>query len=314
MSKSTPVAAAPSSKYFDPETLARIRPLGMRARTVVEGLVAGMHRSPTRGHSIEFAQHREYVPGDDLRQVDWKVYARSDRFYLKQYEDETNLVAYFLLDQSESMRYGCADSKTGGVPGLSKLEYAQLVACCLAYLTIAQQDSAGLITFSGGVDDWLPASSAPSRLEDMIRVMEAAEGTKRTNIADVLQAVAQRINKPSLMIIASDFFDDVEKILQTLKMIRFQGHDVIVLHVLHPDERNFPFDHMARFEGLEDAAFVMADPLMIAGAYRQAVKSFEQSLRIGCQQVNADYFALQTDESLALRLPEILAHRLSKRS
>lgn len=297
-----------SQKYFDPETLARIRPLALRARTVVEGLVAGMHRSPLRGHSIEFAQHREYVPGDDLRQVDWKVYARSDRYYLKQYEDETNLICYFLLDQSDSMQYGAQ------LGGLSKLEYAQLIVCCLAHLTIAQQDSAGLITFSTGVDDWLPASGAPSRLDDMINIMESAKGGRRTDIAEVLREAVQRISKPSLLVIVSDLLDDVERLLQTLKMARYAGHDVIVLQVLHPDERTFPFDRMARFEGLEEASFVMTDPIMIAGAYRQAFKSFEQKLHVGCQRVDADYVALQTNESLALKLPQILAHRLAKRS
>jgi uncharacterized protein (DUF58 family) len=296
------------NKYFDPETLARIRPFALRARTAVEGLVVGMHRSPLRGHSIEFAQHREYVPGDDLRLVDWKIYARSDRYYLKQYEDETNLVCYFLLDQSTSMQYGA------GTGGLSKLEYAQLIVVCLAYVTIAQQDSAGLITFSAGIDDWLPASGANSRLEDMIKVLEAGQGTQRTKIAETLQAAAQRISKPALLIIASDFFDDVDETLRALKIIRHMGHDVIVLHVLHPDEKKFPFDQMACFEGLEEAASIMTDPLLIAGAYRQALHAFEQRLRVGCQQVNVDYFALQTDESLAYRLPEILAHRLAKRS
>ena len=297
-----------SQKYFDPETLARIRPLGLRARTLVEGLVAGLHRSPLRGHSIEFAQHREYAPGDDLRQVDWKVYARSDRYYLKQYEDETNLVCHILLDQSQSMQY------RGQKSSLSKLEYAQLVACSLAYLVITQQDSAGLVAFSNAIDDWLPPSSAASQFDDMIRVMEKMQGKGRTRLPQVLSEVTQRIRRPSLIVLISDMLDDVDELLQSLKMVRHAGHDLVLLQVLDEEEITFPFDQMSRFEGLEDLLHVMTDPLLIAGSYRRAMAEFQKRIRIGCQQMNADYFLLRTDESLATTLPRILASRAAKRS
>lgn len=296
-----------SQKYFDPETLARIRPLGLRARTLVEGLVAGLHRSPLRGHSIEFAQHREYVPGDDLRQVDWKVYARSDRYYLKQYEDETNLICYFLLDQSESMQY------QGRSSSLNKLEYAQLVACSLAYLTVSQQDSAGLIAFSDTIDDWLPASSSPNQLEDMIRIMEAVQGDRRTALPEVLSEITQRLRKSSLLVLISDLLGDADALLRALKRTRHAGHDLILLHVLDPDEWTFPFDQMTQFSGLEHLPDVLTDPLMIAGAYRKAIADFQAQIHRGCQQLDADFFSLRTDESLATALPRVLATRLARR-
>lgn len=295
-----------SQKYFEPDTLARIRPLGLRARTLIEGLVAGLHRSPLRGHSIEFAQHREYTPGDDLRQLDWKVYARSDRYYLKQYEDETNLICYFLLDQSESMVY------QGSQSALSKLEYGQLIACSLAYLIVTQQDSAGLVTFSTAIDDWIPPSSSPSQLEDMIRVMERGKRTPKTQLAEVLKECNSRIPKPSLIVLISDLFDTAQQTLQALKLLRYAGHDAMLLHVLDQDEVQFPFDQMSQFEGLEDTSSVMTDSLLIAGAYRRAMAEFQKELELGCQQLDVDFFSLRTDESLAAALPRILAKRLAR--
>lgn len=299
-------------KYFDPETLARIGPLGLRARTLVEGLVAGLHRSPTRGHSIEFAQHREYVAGDDLRQVDWKVYARSDKYHLKQYEDETSLTCYLLVDHSQSMLYGDRGlqsdrADTGG--GLSKLQYAQLIAVSLAYLVIEQRDFAALMVFSDGIDDWLPPSGSPAQFEDMISVMERAGHPPKTNLANVLQQASQRLPRRGLVVLISDLLDDVQPVLKSLRLLRLMGHDALLIHVLDRDEVDFPFDSMARFEGLENQPHVVADPRMIAQAYRQAVKEFCQQLEVGCRQIDIDYFRVLTDQSLAASLPGILAAR-----
>lgn len=301
-----------SQKYFDPETLARIGPLGLRARTLVEGLVAGLHRSPVRGHSIEFAQHREYVPGDDLRQVDWKVYARSDKYHLKQYEDETSLTCYLLVDHSESMLYGQRglQSELGKTAsGLSKLQYAQLIAFSLAYLVIEQRDFAALLTFSDGIDDWLPPSGSPAQFEDMISVMERASHHPKTDLANVLQQASQRLARRGLVILISDLLDDVQAVLKSLRLLRLMGHDALLIHVLDRDEVDFPFDSMARFEGLENQPHVIADPRLIAQAYRQAVKEFCQQLEVGCRQIDIDYFRVLTDESLAASLPGILAAR-----
>lgn len=297
-----------SQKYFDPETLARIRPLGLRARTLVEGLVAGLHRSPLRGHSIEFAQHREYVPGDDLRQVDWKVYARSDRYYLKQYEDETNLVAYLLLDTSESMQY------RGPASSLSKLEYAQLVAFSLAYLVITQQDSVGLATFSADVDRWLPPSGHAGQLDDVIHLMETAPTQQRTDLARVVELTSQRCTKPGVVVLISDLLDDQQKLLAALKRLRYQRHDVLLIHVLDESELSFPFDRSTRFEGLEGLPEIVTDPLMIGSAYRRAMIAFCREIEAGCEQIGVDYHRIATNESLASSLPPLLARRLASRS
>lgn len=297
-----------SPKYFDPETLAQIQPLGLRARTLVEGLIAGLHRSPLRGHSIEFAQHREYAPGDDVRQVDWKVFARSDKYYLKQYEDETNLSCYLLLDQSESMQY------QGDASSLSKLEYAQLVVCSLAYLVVMQQDRVGLVTFSSEIDDWLHASSSPSQFEDMIRVMQKENPDQRTDLAGVVEQVVRRAGKPGLLVLISDMFDDMERLLGMLKMVRHAGYDAMLLHILDRDELTFPFEQMSRFEGLEDPSHLVTDPHLIGGIYRKAIARFCRELESGCQQLDMDYFCLQTDQSLAVALSRVLASRLGRRS
>lgn len=292
-----------SQKYFDPETLARIGPLGLRARTLVEGLVSGLHRSPLRGHSIEFAQHREYAPGDDLRQVDWKVYARSDKYYLKQYEDETSLTCYLLVDHSESMLYGDR--------GLSKLQYAQLIAFSLAYLVIEQRDFVALMTFSDAIDDWLPPSGSPAQFEDMVSLMEQAVNHRRTNLPSVLEQAAQRLSRRGLVVLISDLLDDADAVLRALRLLRLSGHDAMLIHVLDRDEVDFPFDTMSRFEGLEDLPHLVTDPRLIATAYRQAMADFCRQLEVGCRQIDIDYFRVLTDESLASSLPRLLAARSS---
>ena len=293
-----------SPTYFDPETLSRIQPFSLRVRTLIEGLMAGMHRSQLHGHSIEFAEHREYTPGDDVRQVDWKVFARSDRYYLKQYEDETTLNCYLLLDQSESMSY------RGETSPLSKLEYARLVACSLLYLVIHQQDRAGLLTFSSQLDGFLPAQASPTQLEDAIRLLEQpGSHGKKTAIAKTLEEALHRITRPGLIVLVSDLFCDIPDTTRAFKLARHAGHDLMVLHILDSDELLFPFDSMSCFEGLEDALRFTLDPLMIAGAYRKAIHEYKEQLRTHCQELGAEYFELQTCDSLATRLPQILASR-----
>lgn len=296
------------TKYFDPETLARILPLGLRARTLVEGLVAGLHRSPLRGQSLEFSQHREYVPGDDLRQVDWKVYARSDKHYVRQYEDETNLTAMILLDESESMEYRSNPN------GLNKLEYAQLVACSLGYLITAQHDSVGLATFTESIGAWLRPGSSPAQLDDMIRLMEQIRNqSKKSHVPQILQLCMDRLNKPNLIILLSDLLDNAAEMLRSFELLRLAGHDLLVLQVLDPWELSFPFDQAAEFAGLESIPALNVDPLMIAGAYRRAMNDFCRELELGCLKRDADYYRLCSDQSLALSLPQVLGRRSLRR-
>ncbi len=297
-----------SQKYFDPETLARIGPLGLRARTLVEGLVAGLHRSPLKGHSVEFAQHREYAPGDDVRQIDWKVFARSDKVYVKQYEDETNLLCYFLLDTSESMTYRSANSP------LSKLQYSQLLVASLTYLVISQQDSVALGAFSSQLDAWLPPSSSPSQFDDMLHVLENTPSNPRTNLGDVLRQLSARISRPGVVVLVSDLLDDLQRLTSALKLLKFQRHDVIVLQVLDAAELEFPFDQATRFVGLENMPEVIADARLIASAYRREMMQFCARIEATCREADIDYFRLKTNQSLAHSLPPILARRRRRRS
>jgi uncharacterized protein (DUF58 family) len=292
-----------SAKYFDPETLARIQPLGLRARSLVEGLIAGQHRSPLKGRSIEFAQHREYTPGDDTRQVDWKVYARSDKIYLKQFEDETNLQCTLLLDTSESMTFRGPESP------LSKLEYAQLVAASLGYLVLSQQDAVGLATFTNTIETWLAPSASPTRFDDILHALEAPLAQVRSDISYAINLLAQRLRRPGLVVLISDLIGDADRTLAALKLLKYQRQDVLVLQVLDRLETDFKLDRPTRFIGLEGLPSVATDPRFIGAAYRRAMHDFLQRLRGGCEQLAMDYQLLTTDQSLGMALTHVLARR-----
>ena len=218
---------------LDSRMLARLQGLPLRARSTVEGYLSGVHRSPFHGFSIEFSEHREYAPGDDLRYLDWKVFGRTDKYYLKQFEDETNLVCHLLLDTSESMRY-----RSDAAP-CSKLEYAQRAAAALAYLVLHQQDSAGLVTFDSEIRSLVRANSNPSHLKQLLHVMEGASAGRKTSIGPIFHDLAQRLRKRGIVIVLSDLFDDVEVMLTGLKHLRHRRHEVIVMHVLDPAETGF---------------------------------------------------------------------------
>lgn len=292
-----------SQKYFDPETLAKLSSLRLRSETLIEGVLAGAHRSPLHGHSVEFAQHREYAFGDDLRSVDWKVFARTDKYYVKQFEDETSLSCYMLLDQSESMLYQGAGSY------LSKLEYAQLIACSLSYLVIRQQDSSGLVTFSGGVDDWLAASSSPATFAEMIRILENSRVNPRTSIEQMVEQVVGRLSRRSMLVLISDLLEESDSLVSAFRLAKSAGHDLLVIGILDPDELEFPFDLPTCFEGLEAAGNMLTDPLLIGGAYRDAMAESRRELKNQCGNLNIDFFDITTRESPAVHLPQILASR-----
>lgn len=290
-------------KYLDPQTLARLQGLEVRARSIVEGYVSGVHRSPFHGFSIEFAEHREYVPGDDLRYVDWKVFGKTDKIYLKQYEEETNLVAYLLLDASESMRYQDESSP------LSKLEYAKCAAASLAYLILQQQDSVGLVTFDNKIRTVVRASSNPSHLKQLLHVMEISPAEKKTATGPIFHELAERLSKRGVVIILSDLFDDVNAMLAGLKHFRHRRHDVIVMHVLDPSELDFPFRHTTLFKGLEELPDVLTDPRSLRKAYLKEFGSYLQSVKRGCRAHHADYVLLRTDQPLDLVLSSYLSKR-----
>jgi uncharacterized protein (DUF58 family) len=292
--------------YLLPETLARLKGLSLKARLIVEGYVAGLHKSPYQGFSVEFAEHREYVAGDDLRYVDWKLYGKSDRIYLKQFEEETNFACYLLLDTSESMQY-----RSERAP-LSKLDYARHVAAALAYLVIRQQDAAGLATFDTAVTQFVRASSRPAHLKQLFHVMELAPGRGETSIGPIFHDLAERIKKRGLVIILSDLFDDPESTILGLKHFRHRRHDVSVMQVIDPAEQDFPFEDPTLFKGLEGLPEQMTDPRALQRAYRREFDAFLRRIRGGCRDLHMEHVLLRTDRPLETALSSFLAQRMAR--
>lgn len=293
-------------KYLDPQTLAKVQNLDLAARQIVEGYVSGSHKSPFHGFSAEFAQHREYAVGDDLRYVDWKVYAKSDRYYLKQFEAETNFTCYLLLDCSESMRYKSADA------ALSKWEYGRLVAAALAYVVIKQQDAAGVCTVSDKVNDFLRPASQPTHLKQIYYTLENTPVAGESGLGKVFHELAERINRRSLIIIISDLFDDLESVLLGLKHFRHRKHDVSLLQVIDPAEQDFPFQEPVLFHGLENLPEQMVEPRALKKAYQEEFEKFLKTVQRGCRDLKLDYSLIRTDQSLDVALSAFLSHRQSR--
>jgi uncharacterized protein (DUF58 family) len=265
-----------------------------------------MHPSPYHGFSVEFAEHREYVPGDDVRHVDWKVWSKTDKLYLKQYEEETNLLLYLLLDTSESMAYASGDN-------VSKFKYAQLVVAALAYLVLQQQDSVGLALFDDAVRRYLKPAGQPSHLKELIHLLDVTPAREKSDLGAVLHDLSERFKKRGVIAIFSDLFDDVSKVLSGLKHFRHRRHEVIVFHVLDPAEIEFPFRDPTLFKGMEGLPDVMADPYALRKAYREEIVGFLDGIKKGCRLIDIDYVPLRTDESLDVPLSAYLASRSARR-
>lgn len=301
-----PSTAESPPNFLDPHVLAKLEGLQLRAKRVVEGYVAGLHRSPYQGFSIEFAEHREYVPGDDLRYVDWKVFGKTDKVYLKQFEEETNLISYLLLDTSESMRYQGPDAP------LSKLEYAQCVAAALAYLVLQQQDSVGLVTFDNEVRQLVRPSSNPTQLKQLLAVMEQSRPERKTRTGPIFHDLAERLARRGIVLVVSDLFDDVPAMLGGLKHFHHRRHDLVVLHIMDPAELDFPFRRITLFKGYEQLGDVLTEPASLRRAYQAEVESFLSQVRRGCREQQADYLLVRTDQPLDVVLSTFLAARAKR--
>jgi uncharacterized protein (DUF58 family) len=292
-------------KYLDPRTLASLEGLDLQARMVVEGYVAGMHPSPYHGFSVEFAEHREYVPGDDIRHVDWKVWSKTDKLYLKQYEEETNLLLYLLLDTSESMGYHSGENVT-------KLLYAEFIAAALAYMVLQQQDSVGLALFDDAVRRYLKPAGQPSQLKELFHLMDVTPAREKSDLGLVFNDLAERFKKRGVVAVFSDLFDDVSRVITGLKHFRHRRHEVIVFHILDPAEIDFPFREPTNFKGLEGMADILTDPHALRRAYQDELQSFLRAMEKECRMIDIDYVPLRTDQSLDVPLSGYLASRSAR--
>ena len=290
-----------SRRYLHPEAIARIARLELRARAVVEGVLAGLHASPFKGQSVEFLQHREYVRGDDLRRVDWKVWGRQDRLYVKEFEEETNLRLALVVDASASMDYASGP--------LSKYDCAATLAASLAWLALSHGDAAGCTVFDDRVRASVPARTKRSQLASVVEVLETPRGGRGTAFLPVLRSLAETLPRRGLVVVVSDLLGDRDGVFQGLRFLRRRGHDLVLLHVLDDDELEFPFDGPTRFEGLEIAAELACNPRALRAGYLAALEEFLAESRRRAAAARCDYSLVRTCEPLDAALVKFLSRR-----
>ncbi len=292
--------------YLDPQVLSKIHRLDLRARLIVEGFMSGRHRSPFHGFSVEFASYREYAPGDDLKHLDWKVFSRTDRHYVKQYEQETNFAAYLLLDLSESMRY------QGARAPMSKFDYAASAAAALAFLITQQQDAVGLALFDEELRKFLPASANPVQLQQLIHEFEAAQPVRKTRVEKIFHDLAEKLHKKEMIILLSDLFVPLDGLFDGLAHFRHRKHEVLVLHVMDDDELGFSFEGNTLFRGLEALPQLLVEPRTVRKTYLEAVGRFCAEVKRRCASGRMDYRLINTKDPLDVALATFLAARAAR--
>src|SRR5262245_43726671 len=281
-------------RFFDPKVIARIARLDLRAQKVVEGFIAGLHRSPFFGHSVEFAQHRDYVRGDDIRHLDWKVWSKTDRFYIKQFEAETNLRAQVVVDVSESMHYGVEKHRRAGT--LNKYEYACTAGACLALLAVRQQDTVGVVAFDEDVRAMLPAKGSQLHLDAIAQLLNAAKPRQKTDARKIMKRVAEATHGRGMIIILSDLLTDREPLLKGLGRSPARRHDVMVFHIMDDDELTSPFAGTTRFEGMGELPTLLCDPKALREGYLEALEEYLIEVRRGCSRMGVDYTLVKTSD------------------
>jgi uncharacterized protein (DUF58 family) len=274
-------------EYLKPETVSKLKGMELRARMVVEGFIAGLHKSPYHGFSVEFAEHRQYMPGDSIRDIDWKLYGKSDKFFIKQYEEETNLKGYLLLDCSKSMAYHSGAE-------ISKLDYAGMLSGALSYMMLRQRDSVGLVTFDQKIRRYIPPRSKSGHLHVVLKEIADQTPSDTTDVANALHEMAERIKRRGLVIIMSDLLDDADKIISGLKHFRYNQHEVIVFHILDPRERDFAFSGDLLFRDMETGEEITTSPYQIKKDFQKQVKAFAEQIALACRQSNIDYHPIDT--------------------
>lgn len=291
-----------SNRYFDPEGLARVGHMELVARQVVEGFLTGRHRSPYHGFSVEYLDHRAYTPGDDLRSIDWKVLARTDKYHVKLFEDETNLRAHILLDCSRSMAFASGE--------VSKLTYGSYLAAALAYLMLHQNDAVGLVLFDSEVRQYLPPKARPTQFRRILELLDHSHSKEDTDVGAVLHDVAERIHRRGLVIVISDLIDDEKKVANGLQHFRHNNHEVIVFHIMDDAELTFPYDRLTRFKDMEGVGRLTANPKSLRSRYLARINTFLDGLRAACFERNVSYNLANTKEPY----DAFLAAYLEKRS
>ena len=293
-------------EYLDPKVLAKISGLELRARLIVEGFFSGMHHSPHRGLSVEFADHRAYTQGDDIRRIDWKVYGKTDKYYIKEYEQETNLNLMLVVDCSESMNYRSSDD------AMTKYDYATCLAAATAYLAFQQQDSVGLALFDECVTGFIRPSNNAQNWKILVHELAGRTGLAKTSMSRVFTELTERFGQRMLVIIISDLFDEVEGIVKGLKQLRFRHHDVIVWNLWDQGELTFSLKGPTLFEGLESTGRLLADPGALRVRYLEEVERFQTRLRRACGQMHVDYSVFNTSLPLDAALSGYLATRSAR--
>ena len=294
-----------AAEVFDPRDLAQVERLELMACRVVDGLLAGRHRSELKGGSAEFTEHRGYVPGDEIRLIDWKVYGKSDRYYIKQYIEQTCLQVIVALDGSGSMAFG--------LDGPSKFQYARAVSACLMRLVLRQSDSAGLAVLGNSVRKYIPPRANPNHFQAILESLQTATPTGETSLATNLTELARRIKRRGLIVLLSDCFDDIDSLAQALKFLRSRGHEIILFHTMAAEELNFDFGGWSRFECLEvDGRRIDLDPASIRSDYLENVRKFLADLKYMCGETGCDYHPLPTNKPLGTALSHYLKRRMAR--
>jgi len=301
-------------KYLQPEVVSKLSSMELRARLVVEGFITGLHKSPYHGFSVEFAEHRQYMPGDEIRRIDWRAYGKSDRFYVKQFEEETNLKSYIVIDTSASMSFASEienSARKGGRPQtrLPKFEYASYVAASLSYLMVQQRDAVGLMVYDSEIKTIIPPHATKQHLRRILSELENIQPTQTTNSASALHKLAERISRRGLIIILSDLFDDPDKVMAAFKHFRHNNHEVVVMQILDPMERTFAFGRDAIFKDVETGETITTQPYHIQKVYQDAVQGFIQKYKRECRENMIDYVLLDTSTPFDVALLQYLNKR-----
>ena len=315
-------------KYLNPSVISKLSTLELKAKFVVEGFIAGLHKSPFHGFSVEFAEHRQYMPGDDLKYLDWKVLGRTDRYYIKQFEEETNLKSYIIVDASRSMSFKSSDPAysmlspfkklfkkkeavklPANATGISKLEYTTYLAASLSVLMNFQKDAVGLVVYDEEVKTYIPPKATSQNLKLILTHLTNLQGSGETNTAASLNSIAERIKRRGLVIIFSDLFDDQQKVINSLKHFRYKRNEVIVFQILDPIEMSFAIDSPTIFKDMETNKEMLSQPLSVMQSYREAVRTFIDNYKTACRANNIDYTLLSTETPFDTALLQYLTKR-----